>query len=84
MRNQSSFLWVFGFEIRKLRLPDELSGTGLTISKATYIFLSFEMIKPQGTLQYGRYLEVTKSNNITNKYNIIMCKYTTTVNAGNF
>ena len=26
---------VFGFQIRKLRLPDELSGTDLTISKAT-------------------------------------------------
>ena len=30
---------VFGFEIRKLRLPDELSGTDLTNSKATYIFV---------------------------------------------
>ena len=26
---------VFGFEIRKLRLPDELSGTDLTNSKGT-------------------------------------------------
>ena len=37
-----------------------------------------------GIPQLVVYLEVTKSNNITNKYSVIVCKYTVTVNTGNF
>ncbi len=37
-----------------------------------------------GIPQLVVYLEVTKSNDITNKYSVIVCKYTVTVNAGNF
>ena len=66
MKNQSSFFYgVFGFQIRKLRLPDELSGTDLTISKATCgnKMLLYLLIRNKYRLKVFKYTIIVNAGN---------------------
>ena len=56
---------VFGFEIRKLRLPDELSGTDLTDSKGTCgnKMLQYVSIKDKYRLNVIKYITIVNAGN---------------------
>ena len=56
---------VFGFQIRKLRLPDELSGTDLTNSKATCgnKMLLYLLIRNKYILSVIKYITIVNAGN---------------------
>ena len=56
---------VFGFQIRKLRLPDELSGTDLTNSKATCgnKMLLYLLIRNKYRLKVFKYTIIVNAGN---------------------
>lgn len=56
---------VFGFQIRKLRLPDELSGTGLTNSKVTCgnKMLLYLLIRNKYILNVIKYTVIVNAGN---------------------
>ena len=56
---------VFGFEIRKLRLPDELSGTDLTNSKGTCgnKMLLYLLIRNKYRLKVFKYTIIVNAGN---------------------
>ena len=60
------FYGVFGFEICKLRVPDELSGTDLTNSKTTCgnKMLQYVSIKDKYKLNVIKYTVIVSAGNV--------------------